>query len=216
MVRKVWWVVIFLVISMGSSMLAAEEESFAREEALNWYRENFVLWKACHHELKSKLGENVKRDKAYCQRTIATLEKLQEVLNEEKKTAIQTYIDKYKEMAKHLEKGRMSRLKMRRLKRSLNSLKREIEQEFSYRVVEIKHNLVKKKEAIDSKIRRLGKSPPPAKRGKYRYVADRKSKVFHRIMCIYVSKIREEDRVYFETRKEAKKSGRRPCRKCNR
>ncbi|MCK4325523.1 hypothetical protein KAW55_07460, partial [bacterium] len=93
---------------------------------------------------------------------------------------------------------------------------KDIEREFSYKAVEIKNSLIKKKEVIDSKIRRLGKSPAEVKKGKYRYVADRKSKVFHRIMCIYVSKIREEDRVYFETKKEARKSGRRPCRKCTR
>ena len=107
-------------------------------------------------------------------------------------------------------------MKTRRLKKTLDSLKREIKQKFSYKVVEIKHSLIEKKEAIETKIRRLGKPPAPAKRGKYRYIAARKSKVFHRSLCIYVSKIREENRVYFEIRKEAKKSGRRPCRKCTR
>lgn len=210
------WCGVFLAVSMGSSLSAAEEESGGVEEALAWYKENFVLWKACHHELKSKLGENIKRDKAYCQRTIITLEKSQEMLNEQKKAALQTYIDKYKEIAGRLEKGRMSRLKIKRLKRTLDNLKREIEQKFSYKIVEIKHNLISKKETIDRKISRWGRVSPPAKKGKYRYVADRKSKTYHRIMCIYVSKIREENRVYFETKKEAGKSGRRACRRCTR
>ncbi len=90
MLRKVWCMVLFLIISMGSSLLGAEEESIAREEAFAWYKQNFVLWKACHDEIKPELGKNIKRNKAYCQRAIASLEKLQEVFDQEKKAAIQS------------------------------------------------------------------------------------------------------------------------------
>jgi len=48
----------------------------------------------------------------------------------------------------------------------------------------------------------------------YKYVASKYSKVFHYIWCPLARKIAEKNRIYFKTREEAIKSGRRPCRKC--
>jgi len=101
------------------------------------------------------------------------------------------------------------------MKRTLNNLKREIEKKFSYKVVEVKTGLMERdKEIIGlEKVPRLAGAPPVGGK-KYRYVADRNSRIFHKVMCIYVSKIKEEDRVYFETKKEARQSGRRIHRHC--
>ena len=182
----------------------------AGKDALNWYREHFVLWKVCHEELTAKLGENVKRDQAYLQRAIDVLEKLSRVLSEEKKQDLETYIAQYKQIAGSLKQGLRKSWERKRVQRTLDNLKREVEKKFSYKVVEVKTDLIRRdKEIMDS-----GKVPrwagvPPARGKRYRYVADRNSRTFHKVMCIYVSKIKEENRIYFETKKEAGKSGRR-------
>jgi len=49
---------------------------------------------------------------------------------------------------------------------------------------------------------------------KYKYVASKNSRVFHYIWCPYAQKIKPSNRVYFKTREEAIRSGRRPCKKC--
>lgn len=235
MVRKICYsiVAIFLLVSLGKGFgsevventpeqgstakvdKVEDEEKESKEEALSWYREHFVLWEACHGELVAKLGENIKRDRAYSQRAIVALEKLLEVLPEEKKQDLGDYIAQYRQIASSLGQGLRKARERKRVKRTLNNLKREIKKKFSYKVVEVRADLIKReKEIIESgKVTRLSGAPPT--RGKrYRYVADRNSRTFHRVMCIYVSKIKEENRVYFETKKEARKSSRRLHRGC--
>lgn len=230
MVRKIWYpmAAFFLVVSLGNGFRAESIENApkqgsvagvnkaedkggeSQEEALAWYREHFVLWKASHEELVAELGENIKRDRAYSQRARASLEKLSEVLSEEKKQDLQTYIAKYRQISGILEQGLRTRLKKKRMQQTLNNLEREIEKKFSYKVVEVRADLVKREKEIvgSGKTSRLAGSPPAGGK-RYRYVADRNSKTFHKIMCIYASRIKKENRVYFETKKEARKSGRR-------
>lgn len=64
-----------------------------------------------------------------------------------------------------------------------------------------------------------GKSPEEAKEPKVSedergYVASRKSEVFHVVPCSHANRIKPSNRIYFETRKEAIESGRRPCKRC--
>lgn len=195
---------------------AGDEGKESKEEALNWYREHFVLWQVCHEELAAKLGENVKRDRAYSQRTIAALEKLSEVLPEEKKQGLGNYIAQYKQISRRLERGLRKTRERERVKRTLNNLKREIRKKFSYEVVEVRADLLKREKEIrgpGQQVPRLAGAPPAGGK-KYRYVADSHSRIFHKVRCIYVSKIKEDNRVYFETKKEARKSGRRLHRHC--
>lgn len=189
---------------------AGDKGKESNEATLNWYREQFVLWQVCQEELVAKLGENIKRDKAYSRRTITELEKLSEVLPKKKRKDLENYISKYKQIAGDLEQGRNNSLKRKWMKRTLNGLKREIEKNFSYKVVEIKANLIKRnKKIIASGEISPSSETPPAHTKHYRYVAARNSRIFYRVMCIYASKISKKDRVYFETKKEARESGRR-------
>ncbi len=195
---------------------AGDEGKESNEAVLNWYREQFVLWQVCQEELVAKLGENIKRDKAYSRRTIAALEKLSEVLPKEKRQDLGNYISKYRQIAGDLEQVRSNSLKREWVKRTLNDLKKAIEKKFSYNVVEVRTNLIKRnKEIIASGKVSPSSETPPAQTKHYRYVADKNSRVFHRLMCIYVSKISKKDRVYFETKKEARESGRR-LHRCHR
>jgi len=50
--------------------------------------------------------------------------------------------------------------------------------------------------------------------GAYRYVGNKNSKVFHHSNCRYVEKIDEGNKVFFNTREEAKEQGYRPCKIC--
>jgi len=179
-------------------------------EALNWYREHFAIWEASQGELVAGLGENVKRDRAYSQRTISALEQLSQVLPREKKQDLESYLVQYRQVAGVLERGLRKAWKRKQIKRTLNNLRKEIEKKFSYKVVEVRDDLIKRdREIVDSeKVPHLA-GTPPARGKRYRYVADKNSRTFHRVMCIYASKIKKENRVYFETKKEARKSGRR-------
>lgn len=47
------------------------------------------------------------------------------------------------------------------------------------------------------------------------YVASKNSNVFHKSGCSYVSRIRDYNKIYFDTVEEAINSGRRGCSKCN-
>lgn len=49
----------------------------------------------------------------------------------------------------------------------------------------------------------------------YRYIASKSSKVFHLPSCRLGKRITEENRIYFNTFKEALDSGREPCKLCN-
>lgn len=49
----------------------------------------------------------------------------------------------------------------------------------------------------------------------YPYMCSRNSKVFHKTACFYGIQIKEENRVYFETREEAVQAGLSPCSRCS-
>jgi hypothetical protein len=49
---------------------------------------------------------------------------------------------------------------------------------------------------------------------KYKYVASKKSRVFHKSNCRWVERISPENLVGYNTRQEAIQSGRRPCKRC--
>jgi hypothetical protein len=49
---------------------------------------------------------------------------------------------------------------------------------------------------------------------KKKYVASRKAKVYHVKSCKYVSRILKKNRVYYSSKKKAKKAGKRPCKVC--
>lgn len=128
-----------------------DEEKELKEEALNRYREHFLLWKICHGELVARLGENVKRDRAYSQRVVASLEKMLEVLSPEKKQDLQIYIAQYRQVAGGLGRGLRRARDRKRVKRALDNLQRGIEKKFSYRVVEVRADLIgREKEIIES------------------------------------------------------------------
>jgi methylphosphotriester-DNA--protein-cysteine methyltransferase len=52
----------------------------------------------------------------------------------------------------------------------------------------------------------------PAMEDSYLYAASKKSKIFHKISCENVSTIKEENLIFFQSLKEAQKSGRRGCK----
>jgi len=49
----------------------------------------------------------------------------------------------------------------------------------------------------------------------WKYVASKKSKVFHKLDCKWVKKIKPGNLVGFKSREDAIQSGRRPCKSCN-
>jgi len=49
---------------------------------------------------------------------------------------------------------------------------------------------------------------------KGRYVASIHSHVYHKVTCRYVKKIKRKNRIYFKTKKSARKHGYRPCKVC--
>jgi len=50
---------------------------------------------------------------------------------------------------------------------------------------------------------------------KYRYVASKNSKVFHKPECYWVRRISPKNLVGYKSRKEAIRAGKRPCKQCN-
>jgi len=59
-------------------------------------------------------------------------------------------------------------------------------------------------------------SSPPAtiQTREWKYVASKKSKVFHRPDCKWAKRISPKNLIGFRSREEAVRSGRRPCRSC--
>ena len=49
---------------------------------------------------------------------------------------------------------------------------------------------------------------------KYYYVGNKHTKVYHKIDCRYVKLIKKSHKVYFKTKKQAKKAGYRACKVC--
>jgi hypothetical protein len=49
----------------------------------------------------------------------------------------------------------------------------------------------------------------------YKYIASRKSRVFHKADCAIAKRIKPENLIGYNTRDEAVKDGKRPCRRCN-
>jgi len=59
------------------------------------------------------------------------------------------------------------------------------------------------------------RSPPAfGQKKEWNYVASEKSKVFHRPSCKWAQKISPQNLIGFNSREEAIKSGRRPCKMC--
>lgn len=48
----------------------------------------------------------------------------------------------------------------------------------------------------------------------YKYVGNKKTKVFHKINCRYVKKIKKTNKVFFKTKKQAQKAGYKACKVC--
>ena len=48
----------------------------------------------------------------------------------------------------------------------------------------------------------------------YKYIASKRSDVFHHISCSHAQRIKPENKIYFSTREEAIASGRKPCKVC--
>lgn len=48
----------------------------------------------------------------------------------------------------------------------------------------------------------------------YKYIGNKKTKVYHKINCRYVKLIKNSNRVYFKTKLQAQKAGYRPCKVC--
>jgi len=65
-----------------------------------------------------------------------------------------------------------------------------------------------------AKVAKKGNSGKLVSQGRYRYVASKKSRVFHRADCIWAQRIKPENLIGFNSREEAIRSGRRPCRRC--
>ncbi len=51
-------------------------------------------------------------------------------------------------------------------------------------------------------------------RAEYKYVASKNSKVFHKPDCIWAGRIKPENLTGYNSRAEAKKAGKRPCKRC--
>ena len=60
----------------------------------------------------------------------------------------------------------------------------------------------------------VSSSPATVQTKEWKYVASKKSKVFHRPDCKWVKKISPNNLIGFKSREEAIRSGRRPCRSC--
>ena len=61
---------------------------------------------------------------------------------------------------------------------------------------------------------KVGSPPTTIQTKEWKYVASKKSEVFHRPGCGYVRRIKPEKLIGLKSRGEAVKSGRRPCRSC--
>jgi hypothetical protein len=49
----------------------------------------------------------------------------------------------------------------------------------------------------------------------YKYVASKKSNIFHKPDCIWVKRIKPENLVSYSSREEAINAGKKPCKQCN-
>jgi len=71
-------------------------------------------------------------------------------------------------------------------------------------------------EAVTAGIQDGGKLlPSKIKSDAPKYVASKKSKVFHRPDCIWAAKISPKNLVVYKTKAQAIKAGKRPCKRCN-
>jgi len=48
----------------------------------------------------------------------------------------------------------------------------------------------------------------------YKYIWNKKTKIYHKINCRYVKLIKKSNRVYFKTKLQAQKAGYKPCKVC--
>jgi hypothetical protein len=62
--------------------------------------------------------------------------------------------------------------------------------------------------------REIEKSQAKPAEAEYKYVSSEKSKVFHRAACSSVKRIKPKNLVSYNSRNEAIKAGKRPCRRC--
>ncbi len=58
------------------------------------------------------------------------------------------------------------------------------------------------------------RQPRPAADAEYVCVAEVGGSAFHRTPCIYVQKIKDDDKLFFSTFEEAKAAGKKPCEEC--
>lgn len=49
----------------------------------------------------------------------------------------------------------------------------------------------------------------------YKYAASDNSRVFHKLNCVWVKRIKPENLIYYNSRDEATKTGKKPCKLCN-
>jgi hypothetical protein len=71
--------------------------------------------------------------------------------------------------------------------------------------------------AAKEQVEPTAESTPASQRGEpaeYKYIASKNSKVFHRPDCHWVRQIKPKNLVYYSSRDEAIKAGKKPCKQC--
>ena len=217
--KKLSFLILGLILGVSFWALAAEKEEKPEspfEYNLRWYRNDFKWWSIWHDELSGNLGKDEARDKFNAGQVLNSINRLKKWVLPEKATLFDKYIDFYEKVKDAVGAGTLKRQKIKALQSELKGMEKEFIANFHYNKIKPQEWIMN--EIVDKSIFEKMETKPvvtssPAKSG-YRYVAHRYGKVFHKLNCEVAEDIKEGDRLYYKTKRQALSTGRKPCRNC--
>lgn len=208
------YLLIFILGVTFTGYTSEEETPF--EYNFRWYKNDFKWWNIWYKELYGNLGKDTARDRYNAEQVIASINRLKKWVVSDKVALFDKYEEFYKSIKQRIEKGTLKRPEIRNIKSILKENSKEFIARFHYKNIE-PEKWISREIRDTSPFEKIEIAPPLTKskeRKGYRYIAHRYGKVFHKKNCKIVEDIKESDRVYFKTKREALSSNRRPCRQC--
>lgn len=115
------------------------KEYTSEESTEETYKKYYLFWRASHDELVDALDaqdENRKKQIYAAEKIIEHLQQMRELLLIEKQRELDIFIERQRDILEQLDRFRLTRVQVLRIKSTLNKQKRRIQEEFGYRHIQ--------------------------------------------------------------------------------
>jgi hypothetical protein len=213
--KKIYFFVLILAVTF-SAYGAEEKPETPFEYNLRWYKNDFKWWNVWHKEFYKSLGKDRANDAYNAGQVINSIKKLRRWVVPQKAGLFESFIEFYETIKEKVKKDNLRRPAIRKIKTSLKGKRKEFTAEFHFKNIKpeewIRIDIVDK--SAFEKVETMSLISPYQEKSGYRYIAHRYGRIFHKSSCDIAEDIKENDRIYFKTKRRAFSTNRKSCREC--